>query len=156
MLKPDLTFLILHLPALLTSHLSQTLTLVSKSIFHHPGSRTILESIYSAEKSLFERLLTYSSSSSITGELENILASYIPTLFTPNYSFTDQIEQTRMKAAEAAGSLAALVVQKKFGKGERELIEAIKAVRGTERSQLVQGVLDRALKLLDGYLSDQT
>lgn len=57
-----------------------------------------------------------------------------------------------MKAAEAAGSLAALV-KKKFGKGERELIEAIKAVRGTERSQVVQGVLDRALKLLDGGLS---
>ena len=58
-----------------------------------------------------------------------------------------------MKAAEAADSLAALVVKKEFGRGERELIEAIKAVRGTERSQVVQGVLDRALKLLDGCLS---
>lgn len=58
-----------------------------------------------------------------------------------------------MKAAEAAGSLAALLVKKKFGKGERELIEVIKAVRGTERSQVVQGVLDRALNLLDGGFS---
>lgn len=153
MLKLDLTFLILYLPvALLTSQLSQTLILVSKSIFHQPGNRTILESIYSAEKSLFERLLTYSSSSITTHELENILASYIPTLLIQS-SFSDQTEQTRMKAAEAAGSLAALVVKKEFGRGERELIEAIKAVRGTERSQVVQGVLDRALKLLDGCLS---
>lgn len=154
MLKLDLTFLILYLPvALLTSQLSQTLILVSKSIFHQPGNRKILESIYSAEKSLFERLLTYSSSSSIiTHELENILASYIPTLLIQS-SFSDQTEQTRMKAAEAADSLAALVVKKEFGRGERELIEAIKAVRGTERSQVVQGVLDRALKLLDGCLS---
>lgn len=58
-----------------------------------------------------------------------------------------------MKAAEAAGSLAALVVKKQFGRGEHELIEAINAVRGTERSQVVQGVLHRALKLLDGGLS---
>lgn len=152
MLKPDLTIFILHLPvALLTSHLSQTLILVYKSTSHHPGNRTILESIYSAEKSLFERLLTYSSSM-FTHELENILASYIPTLLIPS-SFSDQIEQTRMKAAEAAGSLAALVVKKKFVRGERELIESIKTVRGTERSQVVQGVLDRALKLLYGGLS---
>lgn len=61
-----------------------------------------------------------------------------------------------MKAAEAADSLAALVVQKKFGRGQHELIEAIKAVRETERSHVVQGILDRALKVLDGYLSDQT
>lgn len=59
-----------------------------------------------------------------------------------------------MKAAEAADSLAALVVQKKFDRGQRELIEVIKAVRGTERSHVVQGVLDRALKVLDGYLPD--
>lgn len=58
-----------------------------------------------------------------------------------------------MKAAEAAASLAALVVKKKFGRSERELIEAIKTVRGTERSQVVQGVLDRAMKLLNGDLS---
>lgn len=58
-----------------------------------------------------------------------------------------------MKAAEAADSLAALVVKKKFVRAEREMIEAIKAVRGTERSQVVQGVLDRALKLLNGGLS---
>lgn len=55
-----------------------------------------------------------------------------------------------MKVAEAAGSLAILVVQKKFVGVERKLIEAIKAVRGTERSQVVQGVLDRALKDLNG------
>lgn len=152
MLEAELTPLILHLSvALLTSHLSQTLILVSKSILHHPGNRTILESIYSAEKSLFERLLTYSSFI-ITHELESILASYIPTLLIQS-SFSDQTEQTRMKAAEAAGSLAALVVKKKFGRGERELIEAIKAVRGTERSQVVQGVLDRALKLLSSGMS---
>lgn len=58
-----------------------------------------------------------------------------------------------MKAAEAAASLAALVVKKKLGRSERELIEAIKTVRGTERSQVVQGVLDRAMKLLNGDLS---
>lgn len=152
MLKTELTLLILLLPvALLTSHLSQTLILVSKSILHHPGSRAILESIYSAEKPLFERLLTYSSSI-INHELEDILASYIPTLLTPS-SFSEQTEQTRMKAAEAVGSLAALVAKKNFGRVERELIEAIKAVHGTERSQVVQGVLERALKLLNGDLS---
>lgn len=55
-----------------------------------------------------------------------------------------------MKAAEAADSLAVLAVQKKFVRVERELMEAIKAVGGTERSQVVQGVFDRALKILDG------
>lgn len=136
----------------MTSHLSQTLTLVSKSIFRHPGSRKILEYIYSAEKSLFERLLIGSSSFSTTHELENIIVSYISTLLIPS-SFSDQIEQTRVKAAEAAGSLAALAVKKKFCRVELELIEAIKAVRGTERSQIVQGILDRALKIFDGYLT---
>lgn len=124
--------------------------MVSKSIAHHPSNRNILESIYSAEKSLFERLLT-SSSTSTPDEFENILASYIPTLFVPNTSsFSDQIEQTRMKAAEAADSLAVLAVQKKLVRVECDLIEAIKAVRKTERSQLVQGVLDRAIKVLGG------
>lgn len=135
----------------MASQLSQTLTLVSKSILHHPRNRAILESIYSAEKFLFERLLTFSSSSKSTpDEFETILASYIPTLFVPDpSSFSEQIEQTRMKAAEAANSLAVLAVQKKLVRVERELMEAIKAVRGTERSQGIQAVLDRAIKVLD-------
>lgn len=55
-----------------------------------------------------------------------------------------------MKAAEAADSLAVLAVQKKLVRVECDLIEAVKAVRKTERSQLVQGVLDRAVKVLGG------
>lgn len=95
------------------------------------------DAIYDAEKSLFQKLqqvLRQAPSES----LANLLIEYLKTLFGSR----DQVEQTRIKAAEAAAAFAPL-----SGTSERlraALIDGISAARPQERSVPVQEGLERA------------
>ena len=73
------------------------------------------------------------------------MVSYTKQLFP----FTDLVEQTRIKAAEAALPLARIAHQ---GGDEMRAIftKGLEAEMTSERSALVLHILDRAKKVLDG------
>lgn len=100
----------------------------------------VLDSMYDAEKNLFEKLCSQSTAP-LAPELEEILIGYIETLFTQ-----DQVEQTRTKAAEASAAIAPLARKNK--RIAHSLTRAITVARGQERSVSVQQTLDRACNLL--------
>ena len=101
----------------------------------------VLDSIYDAEKTLFQRLDS-DRTAAVAPRLEEILIRYIDTLFTPQ----DRVEQTRTKAAEAS---AAVVPLARKSKGIRlALTHAITEAREQERSVSVQQSLDHIQKAL--------
>lgn len=106
------------------------------------GSRVILESIYDAERGLFERLDT-ETLTSLTASLEEILVGYVKTMFSRH----DRVEQTRMKAAEA--SVAVAPIARKSQRIALVLAHAITDARREERSVSIHECFDRAQKLLE-------
>ncbi len=102
----------------------------------------VLDSIYDAEKSLFERL-DPKNQPRLPAALEEILVGYIPTLFTP----TDRVEQTRIKAAEASIGIARLA--RKSKRVSFALTSAMADARREERSDSVLQNLERAKMVLD-------
>lgn len=121
--------------------LSQSLDLVDKAISVN-GSRVVLDSIYDAERGLFERL-DAQYQTSLTAPLEEVLTGYLKTIFTRH----DRVEQTRTKAAEASIAMAPLARKSKCI--ALALSHAIAAARGEERSVSIQRFLDRAQEVLE-------
>ncbi|KAI4104496.1 MAG: hypothetical protein L6R37_003239 [Teloschistes peruensis] len=108
-----------------------------------PSSKTVKvhEAIIDAEKSLFQKLQRAPRQSS-SETLVTVLNEYLQILFGTK----DAVEQTRLKAAEAAAAFAPLT-----GTNERlraALIDAIGRTRRQERSVPVQEALERARRAI--------
>lgn len=97
--------------------------------------------IFEAEKSLFEKLQKVLGPPT-PEPLVAVLSEFVKTLFKSS----EQVEQTRIKAAEAAAAFAPLT-----GTSEQMrtlLIEGIKSARTQERSVTVQQSLERARRAI--------
>ncbi|KAL8737649.1 MAG: hypothetical protein Q9181_001463 [Wetmoreana brouardii] len=108
-----------------------------------PASKTmkVHDAIYDAEKSLFQKLAR-AIRQSPSEILVTVLIEYLETLFGNG----DQVEQTRIKAAEAAAAFAPL-----SGMSERwraALIDGISSAKTQERSVPVQESLQRARRAI--------
>ncbi len=126
----------------LSSELTQALALTNRIRTEH-GSRKTIEAIYDAQKSLFERLHK-AQEGHLSKHLEGILIEYTKQVFASS----DQVEQTRMKAAEASVTLAPIARQ-----GDRTkavFVREVSNAKEQERSASVQQCLDRARKLING------
>jgi len=126
----------------LSSELTQTLELVNRIRVEHRSRKTV-DAIYDAQKSLFERLHE-AQEGDLEGRLESILIEYTKQIFASG----DQVEQTRIKAAEATVALAPIARQ-----GHRikaVFVQDLLAAKEQERSATIQQSLDRARKLVDG------
>ena len=122
--------------------LSQTLELLTR-VRNASPSRSTLNAIYDGLKSLFGRLGQVGLEA-LPDLLEGILLDYVKQVFASS----DQVEQTRLKASDAAVALASIA-----NKGARlkvKFVEALSAARAEERSFPVQQSLGRANKILDG------
>ncbi len=127
----------------LSSQLRQTLQLTNRIRTEHRSRRTI-EAIYDAQKSLFERLHKARDGGNLSEGLESILIEYTTQVF----AFGDQVEQTRIKAAEAALALAPIA---RWGERIRAVFsEGVGGVEGRERSVVVRQCLGRARKVVEG------
>ena len=126
----------------LVSSLTETLELVGR-VRTGAANRVTLNAIYDAQKKLFDRL-NEAGLDALPGSLESILTEYVKQLFGSN----EQVEQTRLKASEAAVAVAPLVSK---GKSIKIVFtEGLATVRTQERSVSVQQSLDRAKKMVDG------
>ncbi len=126
----------------LISSLTKALELMGR-VRSGAASRLTLNAIYDAQKRLFDRLNEVHHDA-LRGPLESILVEYVKQLF----STSEQVEQTRLKASEAAVSVAPLV-----SKGNSIKIvftEHLATARAQERSVSVQQSLERARKIVDG------
>lgn len=126
----------------LVSSLTETLELVNR-VRSGMASRVTLNAIYDAQKELFERLNGVQDDR-LSGPLEAILVEYVKQLFGSK----EQVEQTRLKASEAAMAVAPMA-----SKGVRikaVLTEDLASARAQERSVTVQQSLERARKIVDG------
>ncbi|KAL8703606.1 MAG: hypothetical protein Q9201_003205 [Fulgogasparrea decipioides] len=120
----------------LSFSLSRALALTVKT-FSESNDRKVHDAIYDAEQSLFQKLQK-AIRQSPSETLVNVLIEYLKTLFGNG----DQVEQTRIKAAEAAAAFAPL-----SGRSERwraALIDGISSATTGERSVPVQESLQRA------------
>ena len=127
----------------LVSSLTGTLELVSR-IAAGTASRVTLNAIYDAEKELFDRLEGVQDGV-LSGPLEAILVEFVKQLFS---SKDEQVEQTRLKASEAAMAIAPMASRAMGMKVV--LTEELARARAHERSLTVQQSLDRARKTVDG------
>lgn len=109
--------------------------------FSENSSREVHNAIFEAEKSLFQKLHRILQPP-ISEPLLVVLNGFVRTLFKSS----DQVEQIRIKAAEAATAFAPLT-----GMSEqmRELlIKGINSARIQERSVTVQQTLERARRAI--------
>ncbi|KAL6716269.1 proteasome component M29 [Lecanora helva] len=116
---------------------------ISNRIMTENRSRKTIETIYDAEKHLFDNL-SKANQSALSSPLEDVLIEYTKQIF----SAVDQVEMTRIKAAEAAVAMAPLV-----RRGERiqaVFVQGLAAAKDAERSPSVRQILDRAGKLVEG------
>lgn len=99
--------------------------------------------IYEAEKSLFQKMEKASRAQDVSEAIAAVLVDFVKTLFKSR----DQVEQTRIKAAEAAAALAS----SSNGKSEpvrTALIDWISSAKADERSVPVQQSLDHARRAI--------
>ncbi len=108
------------------------------------GSRNVHNAIYEAEKSLFQKMEKASRGQDVSeAAIAAVLIDFVKTLFKSR----DQVEQTRIKAAEAAAALAS----SSNGRSEpvrTALIDWISSAKADERSVPVQQSLDRARRAI--------
>ncbi|KAL8731768.1 MAG: hypothetical protein Q9166_003215 [cf. Caloplaca sp. 2 TL-2023] len=125
----------------LCSCLSRALVLTVRTLSEN-GNRNVHNAIFEAEKSLFQKLEKALIRQNLPECLLTVLIKYVKTLSMSQ----DQVEQTRIKAAEAAATLAPL-----SGTNEHlrvALTDAISSARTQERSVPVQQSLDRARRAI--------
>lgn len=125
----------------LISSLTQTLDLLSR-VRAGAASRSTLNAIYQAQKSLFDAL-DETHQDTLSDGLESVLVQYVKQLVGSN----EQVEQTRLKAAEASIALAPIAARGSHLK--IAFTQALAAARAQERSIAVQQCLDRARKIID-------
>ncbi|KAL9007007.1 MAG: hypothetical protein Q9188_000295 [Gyalolechia gomerana] len=117
---------------------SETLTVRT---FSENGSRKVHNAIFDAEKALFEKLQR-ALRHPVSEPMATVLIKFSQTLFETR----DLVEQTRMKAAEAALALAPLTSTSERMKAK--LIDGINSARTEERSTTVQQSLDRVQRAI--------
>ncbi|KAL8675348.1 MAG: hypothetical protein Q9168_000305 [Polycauliona sp. 1 TL-2023] len=125
----------------LKTQMSRAVALTMKTLSTN-GSRKVHNAIYEAEKSLFQKMEKWLRGSNPSEDMIAVLVEYVKTLSQSR----DQVEQTRIKAAEAAATLAPF-----GGKSEAvrtALIDWIDSAKSGERSVLVQHALDRARRAI--------
>ena len=126
----------------LRSSLLQTLELVTR-VRNASPSRSTLNAVYDGLKSLFVRLRQVGLET-LPDSMEGVLLQYVEQVFASG----DQVEQTRLKASDAAFALAPIA-----SKGVRlkvKFLQTLEATRTEERSFPVQQSLDRAKKFANG------
>lgn len=126
----------------LVSSLTETLELVGR-VRAGAASRITLNAIYEAQKKLFDRVDEVERDA-LPSELESVLIYYVKQLFNSG----EQVEQTRLKASEAAVSVARLV--RKGESIKRVFREELGRAGAQERSMSVQQKLERARSIVDG------
>ena len=126
----------------LVSSLTEIMGLVSR-VRTGAASRLTLNAMYDGQRGFLDRLDEVEDEA-LPEPLESILAEYVKQLF----GGSEQVEQTRLKASEAAVSMARLTRKGKSIK--TGLREELGRARAQERSVPVQQSLDRAIKILDG------
>lgn len=126
----------------LVSSLAETLELVSR-VRSGRASRVTLNAIYDAQKGLFERLNGVEDDA-LSGPMESILIEYVKQLF----GSSEQVEQTRLKASEAAMAMAPIASKGRHIKAA--FTEALASAGAQERSVSVEQSLERARKMVDG------
>ncbi|KAL8893439.1 MAG: hypothetical protein Q9192_005256 [Flavoplaca navasiana] len=119
----------------LSTQMSRALGLTMKTLSEN-GSRNVHNAIYEAEKSLFQKLEKTLKGQHLSEVLEAVLVEYVRTLCKS----MDQVEQTRIRAAEAAITLASLSGSSQHV--QTALIDWISSARTDERSVQVQQSLD--------------
>lgn len=125
----------------LSSEMTQVLELVNRTRTEH-RSRMAVEAIYDAEKSLFERL-----HKAREGDLQENLGSVLIEYTKQIFDCTDQVEQTRTKAAQAAIALAP--VARRWSNVKAAFAQGVSAAKEQERSTTVRQSLERAQRLAD-------
>ncbi|KAL8938334.1 MAG: hypothetical protein Q9211_003256 [Gyalolechia sp. 1 TL-2023] len=124
----------------LCSSLSRALSLTART-FAENGSRKVHNAIFEAEKSLFEKLQR-ALPRPLSEPLATVLIKFVQTLFESS----DLVEQTRIKAAEAALALAPLTSTHERMKAQ--LMDGINSARTQERSMTVQQSWDRVQRAI--------
>ncbi|KAL8836363.1 MAG: hypothetical protein Q9170_002936 [Blastenia crenularia] len=124
----------------LCSILSRALALTIRTLSEN-GSRKVHNVILEGEKSLFEKLQRVLRSP-VPEPLVRVLIDFVETLFGTK----DQVEQTRIKAAEAASAFASL--SSADVKLRAAVIDGISNARTDERSVTVQQSLERARRAI--------
>ena len=103
-------------------------------------SRAVLDAVFDGERALFQKL--HCDNSPSAGSTEDILLEHIPTIFDQD----DRVEQTRIKAVDAAAALAS---HKQLGSRLKILLEReISSAGELERAYSVKQSLDRARRSL--------
>ena len=125
----------------LITSLVQTLELLHR-IRAGAMSRVVANAIFDAPKSLFENL-NQSNLEVVPDPLQEVLIEYSHCVF----GFTEQVEQTRLRAIETIIALAP--VARKSIKMKKEFEKDLAMVRAQERSMSVLHGLDRAMKVLE-------
>ena len=126
----------------LNSRLAQSFELLQRIRNEHRGRKTS-DAIYDAQRVLFENLHR-ARQEGLPSCLEGTMIEYARQLF----AFTEDVEQTRIKAADAAAAMAPLARQRSLFKAV--FVQELATVKESERSALVLSNLDRARKMLDG------
>lgn len=124
----------------LNASLSQTFELMDR--VKAGATRNTLNAVYDAMKCLFERLAK-ANLMLLSDPLQDVLIEYVHRVF----DFTGHVEQTRLKAVEAAIALAPIARREDRIKLQYE--KEMAATRSQEFSSSVQQALDRAKKVLD-------
>ncbi|KAL8770725.1 MAG: hypothetical protein Q9209_003592 [Squamulea sp. 1 TL-2023] len=125
----------------LSTHLSRALALTERTLLEN-GCRNVHNAIYEAQKSLCQKLEKSLSRQDLSEAMVALLIQLVKGLSKSQ----DQVEQTRIKAAEVAATLAPF-----SGRSEHvrtALIDWISSARTHERSVLVQQSLDRAQRAI--------
>lgn len=126
----------------LVESLAKTLEFVNKTMADS-GSRIVHNAIFDANKSLFTKLESLPQPAFVDDVLIDVFSAFAKSLFRSQ----EGVEQTRLKAAEAAVAMAAL--GKKSRRLKVVLAEGLEDAMGKERSGAVKQVLGRARKGLD-------
>ena len=125
----------------LVSSLTETFELTSR-VRTGAASRLTLNAIYDAQKELFEKLDDVQHDA-LSGSLEAILVVYVKQFFGSG----EHVEQTRVKASEAAVAVARIASKGALTKAA--FSESLASARAQERSVSIQQSLDRTKKILE-------
>ena len=126
----------------LNTSFTQTLELLGKADASGSASKSLQSAVYEQLKGVFQRL--HRQNAALSEALEDTLKKYAEKVL----SASDQVEQVRLKAAEAAIAMAQ-VARREGGTLKGVFAEGLAKARGVERSVQVQQSLDRAEKVLD-------
>ena len=127
----------------LDTSLAQTLDALDQADISGIASMSLQAAIYENVKALFERMQNQDDLT--TESFERTLTKYVEKVFSAN----DQVERVRLKAAEAAVTMA-YMARKGGLMLNRAFADGLEKARVQERSMSVQEKLERANRILKG------